>query len=101
MLACKYLVLIAAILCCLSGALAVTCADDPSDANCIDCNTDTTNDECTTTTTTTTVAPTSTSTSTAASVAATTKKPGNVKKVTIKNMKFKVKRKIKVVKKSG
>ncbi|XP_070072665.1 probable transcription-associated protein 1 [Drosophila takahashii] len=104
MLASKYLILIAAIFCFLSGALAVTCTEDPSDTSCVDCTTDTTNDECTTTTTTTTVAPissTSTTTTAAPTIAATTKKTVNRKKVTIKNMKFTVKRKIKVFKKSG
>ncbi|KAH8247217.1 hypothetical protein KR038_000316 [Drosophila bunnanda] len=97
MLASKYLILIAAISCCLSGVLAVTCEDDPTDANCIDCSTDTTNSvECTTTTTTTsTVAPTTTTT-VAPVAAATTKKAGNKKKVTVKNMKFTVKRKVTV-----
>ncbi|KAH8351042.1 hypothetical protein KR084_000279 [Drosophila pseudotakahashii] len=104
MSASKYLILIAAIFCFLSAALAVTCADDPTNVACIDCTADTTNDECTTTTTTTTVAPTSstsTTTTAAPTIAATTKKTVNRKKVTIKNMKFAVKRKVKVVKKSG
>ncbi|XP_017117204.1 uncharacterized protein LOC108139103 [Drosophila elegans] len=91
MLASKYFFLIAAFLCYLSRALAVTCADDSTDANCIDCTTDPTNEECTepTTTTTTTVAPPSTSTTTA--------RTPHLKEVSIKNMKLKVLRKIKRV----
>ncbi|XP_044314493.1 ELMO domain-containing protein C-like [Drosophila rhopaloa] len=85
MLASKFLILISAIFWCLNGVLAVTCADDPTDANCIDCTTDTTNDECTTTTTTTTVAPTSSTT--------TTTTPPTIF-ATIKNMKLRVKNKI-------
>ncbi|KAH8246803.1 hypothetical protein KR032_000422 [Drosophila birchii] len=99
MLASKYLILIVALSCCLNGILAVTCEDDPSDPECIECSTDTTDsDECTTTTstTTTTVAPTSTST-VAPVVAATTKKAGNKKKFTIKNMKIKSTRTIRVI----
>ncbi|KAH8361102.1 salivary glue protein Sgs-3-like [Drosophila serrata] len=99
MLASKYLILIAAISCCLSGVLAVTCEDDPTDPDCIDCSTDTTNSiDCTTTTSTTTstVAPTTTSTTVAPVAAATTKKAGNKKKVTLKNFQFKSKRTIKV-----
>ncbi|KAH8340969.1 hypothetical protein KR059_010988 [Drosophila kikkawai] len=98
MLASKYLILIAALSCCLSCVLAVTCEADPTAADCIDCSTDTTDSvECTTTTTTTTttVAPTSTSTTVAPVAAATTKK-GNQKIVRVKNMNFKVTRKIKV-----
>ncbi|KAH8294339.1 hypothetical protein KR054_011423 [Drosophila jambulina] len=102
MLASKYFILIAALACCLSGVLAVSCEADPTDPDCIDCSTDTT-DSVDCTTTTSTVAPTSSSTSTVAPVAATatTKKAGTKKKVTIRNLQFRATRKVRIVNRSG
>ncbi|XP_052855194.1 protein new-glue 2 isoform X1 [Drosophila gunungcola] len=80
--------------CLLRSSEAVTCTADPTDANCIDCSTNTTNAECETTTTT--VAPTTTVAETTTVTTTTVSSSRKRKIVRLSNMRYTAVRRIRV-----